>query len=134
MPRMGFGTSGITEVGIIESAISQAGYRHLDTASRYENEDLVGQAVQNCIARGEIQREDIFITTKLWHNEYQDPEAALRRSLSKLQLDQVDLYLIHWPCNSFSTPKVPMHVLWPKMERLKELGLTKAIGVSNFNT
>ena len=76
----------------------------------------------------------MFVTTKMWHNEYEDPEAALRRSLAKLRLDYVDMYLVHWPNNGFSSPKVPMHVLWPRMERLVELGLTKSIGVSNFNT
>ena len=80
-----------------------------------------------------MTREDLFITTKMWHTEYSDPEAAIRRSCSKLQVDYVDLYLMHWPNNGFSTPKVPLHVLWPKIEALKEQGLCKAIGVSNFN-
>ena len=78
----------------------------------------------------------MFITTKLWHTEYGDPEQSLRESLEKLQLEYVDLYLIHWPVNGMSysgSPKVPMHVLWAKMEQLKELGLARAIGVSNFN-
>lgn len=76
----------------------------------------------------------MFVTTKMWHTEYENPEQALRQSLQKLRLEYVDLYLVHWPANGFSTPKVPMHVLWPKMEQLVQLGLTRAIGVSNFNT
>ena len=76
----------------------------------------------------------MFITTKIWHTEYEDPEQALRSSLVKLRLEYVDLYLIHWPANGFGAYKVPMHILWAKMEHLKELGLARAIGVSNFNT
>lgn len=71
--------------------------------------------------------------TKIWHNQYEEPEAALRESLGKLQIEQADLYLIHWPINGLTTPTVPMHVLWAKMEALQQKGLTKAVGVSNFN-
>ena len=67
IPRMGFGTSLITDVRVIESAI-RVGYRHLDTASFYENEEVVGQAIANSIAAGVVRREDLFITTKMWHN------------------------------------------------------------------
>mmetsp|Transcript_38551 Transcript_38551/g.50530 ORF Transcript_38551/g.50530 Transcript_38551/m.50530 type:complete len:88 (-) Transcript_38551:525-788(-) len=69
----------------------------------------------------------------MWHTEYEDPEAALRASLTRLGLDYVDMYLIHWPNNGFSSPKVPMHILWPRVEALQQKGLTKAVGVSNFN-
>ena len=75
----------------------------------------------------------MFITTKLQDKDYADPEKALCESLAKLQTDYVDMYLIHWPNNFFSTPKVPMHVLWAKMESLVDKGLTRGIGVSNFN-
>ena len=132
MPRIGFGTSRIVEPAQVESAI-KVGYRHLDTASFYKNEEVVGQAIKTCIEQGIVTREDLFVTTKLWHNEYQDPEAAIRRSCAKLGLDYVDMYLMHWPNNGFTDPKVPLHVLWPKIEALKTQGLTKAIGVSNFN-
>ena len=80
-----------------------------------------------------VKREDLFITTKLWDTDYSDPEAALRLSLQKLQVDYVDLYLVHWPMNGVIENKVSMHVLWAKMEKLVELGLTRSIGVSNFN-
>ena len=133
MPRMGFGTAKIFEASAIESAIEQVGYRSLDTASFYANEEVVGEALANCFERGAVTREEVFVTTKMWHTEYEDPEAALRRSLQKLRLDSVDMYLIHWPWNGIGDIKVPMHVLWPKMERLQQMGLTKAIGVSNFN-
>lgn len=80
-----------------------------------------------------MSREDIFITTKLWHHDYDSPEDALRLSLEKLKTHYVDLYLIHWPNNGSVEKKVPMHVLWPKMEALVEKGLARSIGVSNFN-
>ena len=134
MPRLGLGTSKLREASQVEIAIRSAGYRHLDSASFYENEEVVGEGLANCITSGAVQREDMFITTKMWHTEYENPEQALRQSLQKLRLEYVDMYLIHWPANGFSSPKVPMHVLWPKMEQLKEMGLTRAIGVSNFNT
>jgi diketogulonate reductase-like aldo/keto reductase len=79
-----------------------------------------------------VKREDLFIVTKLWHTEYADPEAALRRSLAKLKLDYVDCYLIHWPNNLASESKKPYHVLWAELEQLAEKGLTKSLGVSNF--
>ena len=76
------------------------------------------------------------MTTKLWQIEFADPEAALRTSLGKLGLEQVDCYLIHWPNSFFEVEeknRVPMHKLWPSLERLVDLGLTKSIGLSNFN-
>lgn len=75
----------------------------------------------------------MFVTTKIWQDEYQNPEEALKESLKKLKLDYVNLYLIHWPAGFFTVPKKPLHVLWRQMESLVEKGLTKSIGVSNFN-
>ena len=69
----------------------------------------------------------------MWRNQFADPETALKESLSKLKLDYVDLYLVHCPLGYNCEPKVPMHVLWPKLEALAEQGLTKDLGVSNFN-
>ena len=134
VPRIGLGTDRINDPAQIETAIRDAGVRHFDTASFYGTEETLGQGISNCIDQGLVQRKDLFVTTKIWHTEYEDPEQALRGSLSKLRLDYVDLYLIHWPANGVAAYKVPMHVLWAKMENLKEIGLAKAIGVSNFNT
>ena len=75
----------------------------------------------------------MFIATKLWHTDYADPEAALRLSLQKLQTEYVDLYMIHWPMNGLGPIKVPLHVLWRQMENLVKKGLTRSIGLSNFN-
>ena len=118
LPKLGFGTGKIHDASIIESAI-RVGYRHLDTATIYGNEAVVGQAITNSIAAGLVRREELFITTKIWHSEYADPEAAIRGSLERLGLEYVDMYLVHWPNNGFSEPKIPMHVLWARMEALE---------------
>ena len=81
MPRMGLGTDRIFDPAQIETGIKEAGVRHFDTASFYGTEETVGEGIANCISQGVIQREDLFITTKIWHTEYEDPEQALRRSL-----------------------------------------------------
>jgi diketogulonate reductase-like aldo/keto reductase len=117
MPALGLGTSSILEVTPFISAIKN-GYRHLDTAKRYSNEHLIGEAIQVCIQEGVVNREDLFITTKLWHDNYDSPEDALRLGLEKLQTSYVDLYLIHWPNNGMVENKVPLHILWEKMEVL----------------
>lgn len=133
MPSVGLGTYLIKDVDILEKAITEAGYRALDTASMYQNEEFVGEAVQRAIASGAVKREDIFIVTKLWHTDYADPEAALRSSLAKLKTDYIDCFLIHWPNNLDSDSKKPFHILWAELEQLVAKGLTKSLGVSNFN-
>ena len=81
---------------------------------------MVGEAVQNSIKSGIVKRADLFVTTKIFHNEYHDVEGSLKASLKKLKMDYVDLYLIHWPNNFFTDKKnqMPMHVLWAKMEKM----------------
>ncbi|GBP89018.1 Aldo-keto reductase AKR2E4 [Eumeta japonica] len=86
----------------VEQAVKwalEAGYRHIDTASIYDTEQAVGRAVADAIRKGKVKREDLFITTKLWNDHHAEDEVvpALRRSLSQLGLDYVDLYLVHWP-------------------------------------
>ena len=131
MPSIGLGTAWLTSKESIVQAVLECGYRHVDTASAYNNEDVVGEALQEVFSRG-VNREDVFVTTKLWHTHYHDVEGALRASLQKLKLQYVDLYLIHAPLGYYSEPKMPMHVLWEEMEKLVEKGLAKSIGVSNF--
>ncbi len=131
MPALGFGTSSIQDPNVFFTAV-KVGYRHFDTATKYGNEAALGEAINRAIAENIVTREELFVTTKLWHDDYADPEAALRLSLTKLNLQFVDLYLIHWPLTGHVN-KVPMHVLWAKMEDLVSKGLTKSIGVSNFN-
>ena len=113
------------------NAVMKCGYAHLDTATIYRNEEVVGEALAESFAQGK-KREDIFVTTKLWQTDFDNVEGAIRESLGKLKLDYVDAYLVHWPAMYFA--KKPLHVLWPEMEALVEKGLTKSIGVSNFNT
>ena len=115
MPILGLGTSSVKNADVFEQAI-KVGYRHFDTASYYENEEFLGEAIQRAISAGVVKREDLFIVTKIWHTEYAEPEAALRRSLAKLKLKFVDCYLIHWPNNLASESKKPYHVLWAELE------------------
>lgn len=131
IPQLGFG---VWQVGSDEAvkAVSTAfevGYRHIDTAAAYRNEEGVGRA----IAASGLKRDEIFITTKLWNDDHQ-PDAARRAiedSLTKLGLDQVDLYLMHWP----STVKHgDLYIeAWEAMQQFQAEGLTRSIGVSNFN-
>jgi 2,5-diketo-D-gluconate reductase A len=99
----------------------ELGYRHIDTAQAYGNEESVGRALRE----SSVPREDVFITTK-FHPRRTDPAAEAEQSLSRLQVEQVDLYVIHWP------RKGPTWA-WPGMEQALELGYTRSIGVSNFS-
>lgn len=105
----------------------EAGYRHIDTARLYANERSVGNAVRTFMADTGTKREEIFITTKLWPSDYFNPEAGFAESLEKLDLDYIDLYLIHWP-----VPMMPKNI-WKAFERFYEQGLAKNIGVSNYS-
>lgn len=101
MPQFGLG-SWQSKPGEVEVAVAAAlneGYRLIDTATVYGNEDEIGNALQKFLAEGKAKREDIFITTKLWcsHNRPEDVEPQLKESLKKLKLDYVDLYLVHQP-------------------------------------
>lgn len=127
MPLIGLGLYKITDPAALGSAVTtalDAGYRLFDTASAYGNEALVG----NTLADSGIRRDSLFITTKVWNNAQRlgDTEGAFRRSLKRLRLDYLDLYLIHWP--------VPGCYLrtWEELIHLKESGLVRSIGVSNF--
>ena len=133
MPTVGLGTLEITNKDHIVMAVLEAGYRHLDTATDYANEAMIGEALQQIYAGG-VKREDLFITTKLWHSDFANVGEALKTSLKNLQLDYVDMYLIHWPLGFYCEPKMPVHKVWPQMEDMVDKGLTRGIGVSNFNT
>ena len=137
-PLIGIGTSHMkNEDEVIYQSIKD-GTRLIDTASKYENEEEVGKGIKRAIEDGIVTREDLFVVTKCWITEKNDPEQALRNSLVRLQLDYVDLYLDHWPSGKCYGGKenfelVPMKEMWPKMENLVEQGLTRSIGVSNYN-
>jgi 2,5-diketo-D-gluconate reductase A len=128
IPQLGFGVFQVPPMQTQETVEKafEAGYRHIDTAKIYENEAEVGEAFR---ASG-LAREDVFITTKCWNDDHgrQQAKDACQRSLERLGLDHVDLYLIHWP-----VPSVDRYVeTWEAFIELQQEGLTRAIGVSNF--
>ena len=128
IPRLGLGTFRMAS-NVCQPAVESAlalGYRHIDTAAMYANEDAVGAA----IAASGLPREEVFVTTKVWHDQLA-PRAvplALEQSLAKLKLDYVDLYLVHWPA-----PGMDMAATMEAMMALRESGRVRAIGVCNFN-
>ncbi len=129
IPQLGFGVFQVPadEVVAPVAAAIEAGYRLIDTAAGYGNEEGVGKA----IADSGIPRDELFITTKLWNDDhgYDKTRSAFDASLDKLGLDTVDLYLIHWPL-----PKRDRYVeTWKAFEKLLADGRTRSIGVSNFN-
>lgn len=127
MPLLGFGVFQVTDLAECERCVADAietGYRLIDTAASYMNEEAVGRAIK----RSGIAREELFITTKLWiqSNGYDGTKKAFGRSLKKLQLDYLDLYLIHQPFGD-------VYGEWRAMEELYKEGKVRAIGVSNFH-
>lgn len=124
MPQLGLGVWQTRAGSRCEAAVLaalQAGYRHIDTASMYGNEESVGAAIR----KSRIPRENLFVTTKLWNSDHGNPEKALDASLRRLRVDYVDLYLIHYP--------VPeRRQSWSALEALRAKGKSRSIGVSNF--
>ncbi len=126
IPILGFGVFQITDQAECERSVVDAievGYTHIDTAASYQNEEAVGRGIK----QSGVSREKLFITTKLWiqSNGYENTLDAFDRSLKRLQVDYIDLYLIHQPFGD-------VHGEWRAMEELYEQGKIKAIGVSNF--
>ncbi len=127
IPQLGYGVFKVPPADT-ERAVTEAlevGYRHIDTAAIYGNEEGVGAA----IAHSGIPRDELYITTKLWNDRHDgdEPDSAIAESLEKLGLEQVDLYLVHWP-----TPARDNYVhAWEKLIELRDAGLTRSIGVSN---
>jgi len=137
MPVIGFGVFRMAEGDEVENAVKWAfgaGYRMIDTAMIYKNEEGVGRAIRE----SEIKREELFITTKLWNTDqgYENVFKAMDLSLSKLGLDYVDLYLIHWPTASGDRVKFTSidkrEETWRAMEEIYKSGKAKVIGVSNY--
>jgi diketogulonate reductase-like aldo/keto reductase len=126
IPQLGFGVWQVPNeeaAKVVGTAIS-TGYRSIDTAAIYGNEIGVGAA----ITASPVHRTELFITTKLWNDQHTNARSALNESLSRLGLDQVDLYLIHWP-----KPRQNAYVeAWKALVKLKEEGRAKSVGVSNF--
>ena len=149
-PAIGLGTW-LSKKNEVYDAVLEAiriGYRHIDCAYIYQNEAEIGQALHYALSTGMVKREDLFITSKLWNSDHtpERVEVAIRKSLADLQLDYLDLYLIHWPVafkphheqakdasDLLSLQEVPLNSTWEAMEKVQKSGLTKHIGVSNFN-
>jgi alcohol dehydrogenase (NADP+) len=153
MPAIGLGTFGSDHVSAEEIAASVtgavlAGYRHLDCASVYGNEERIGAALECLFSRG-IRREELWVTSKLWNDKHAEADVipSCRKSLADLRLDYLDSYLVHWPFPNFHPPgcsvesrspgaKPYIHEnfmrTWRQMERLVEMGLVRHIGTSNM--
>ncbi|KAI4330845.1 hypothetical protein MLD38_029090 [Melastoma candidum] len=150
IPCIGFGTYSnpydgcVTETAILNAL--KVGYRHFDTAMVYGSEPAVGSALKQAMREGKVEREETFVTSKLWGCDFHDPVSALKRSLKMLHMEYIDMYLVHWPLKlkpwvQSAFPKddefeaeTDMEATWAGMERCMEIGLCRGIGVSNFSS
>lgn len=152
IPAVGLGTFGSDRFGHeeIAEAVKEAirsGYRHIDCAAVYMNEKHIGKAIAEVIAEGTVKREDLWITGKVWNDKHDEVEKACQETLDDLQLDYLDLYLVHWPFPNYHAPgcdvdsrspdSVPFTIenfmkTWRQMESLVDKGMTKSIGTSNM--
>ena len=151
IPVIGLGTFGSDnyDTRTIALAVKTAikmGYRHIDCASVYGNEKEIGEALQEVFAEGVVTREELWITSKVWNDKHKQVVESCKQSLSDLQLDYLDLYLVHWPFPNFHAPKCDVTArqpnsvpyihknymnTWAQMESLVQSGLVKNIGTSN---
>jgi alcohol dehydrogenase (NADP+) len=150
MPLLGLGTWK-SEPGEVYAAVREAirlGYRHIDCALLYGNETEIGNALRDAIRAGDVTREDLWITSKLWSNAHgrDNVAPALKKTLTDLGLDYLDLYLIHWPIalkpsavlpgspdDFVPLAEAPIHETWAALETAVDAGLVRHIGVSNFS-
>ena len=126
MPVLGLGTFLLTDPDTCERSVSEAiriGYRSIDTAQGYGNEEYIGRAV----AGSDVAREGLFITTKVWFKNYEHTRASVEESMRKLQTDYLDLVLLHWPFGN-------TYAAWRELEELYAAGRIRAIGVSNYTS
>lgn len=150
LPMLGLGTWK-SKPGDVYDAVREAfrvGYRHIDCATIYGNEPEIGQAFADAFSAGDVTREELWVTSKLWNTDHQKDKVrpALENTLRDLQLDYLDLYLMHWPVvvkesagfpfkgeDFLTLDEVPLEETWTAMVECKEAGLIKHTGVSNFN-
>jgi len=133
IPSLGVGTFRLKDDEAYNSVTMalEVGFRHIDTAQIYGNEEAVGRAIKDAIANNLVAREDLYVTTKVWNDKLNKANFvdSVKESLEKLQLSYVDLLLIHWPSPENGES---MEEYLGELLRVKELGLTKEIGISNF--
>ncbi|WP_339925008.1 aldo/keto reductase [uncultured Cyclobacterium sp.] len=151
MPSLGLGTWKSKPNEVYEAVLQaiKVGYRHIDCAYVYKNENEIGSAISDAISQGLVKREELWITSKLWNDSHlpNDVLPAIKKSLSDLQLDYLDLYLVHWPIalkkgvglpseptDFLTKEEAPLGATWAEMEKLQKNGLSRQIGVSNFNS
>ena len=150
MPALGLGTWKSEPEAVykaVRSAI-EVGYRHIDCAAVYQNEEEVGRALADSFQAGDAKREEVWVTSKLWNDAHapKDVRPALEASLKKLQVDRLDLYLLHWPValrlgielprgpeDFLSLSEVPLESTWEATLKVSEEGLARQVGVSNFS-
>ena len=152
MPAVGLGTFGSDKYGPDQIAAAvygaiKAGYRMLDCASVYQNEDQIGKVLEGLFKDGTVKREDLFITSKVWNDQHREVRKACAKSLKDLGLSYIDLYFVHWPFPNYHAPgcdgdsrnpdSKPFSVdefmdTWKQLEELYDQGLVKAIGMSNM--
>jgi diketogulonate reductase-like aldo/keto reductase len=125
IPLLGLGVWQVPDGPECENAVRWAlelGYRHVDTAQAYRNEASVGRALRD----SGVPRDEVFVTTKFYPRSSRDPEEAAKRSLDRLGVEQIDLYIVHWPQGGATWP-------WDGMQRARERGYARSIGVSNYS-
>ncbi|WP_342319271.1 aldo/keto reductase [Corynebacterium mayonis] len=130
LPLLGLGTYKLTgpDAQRVVRAAIELGYRHIDTASLYGNEVEVGKAINDAIAAGDVTREELFVTTKLWNDDQHRASEAYQESLKRLNLDFIDLYLVHWPW-----PQRGLYVrAFEEITQLQGMGQLQSVGVANF--
>lgn len=157
MPLIGFGCWKVDPKDAPETIYNaiKVGYRLIDSASNYKNEQAIGKGIKKAIDEGIVKREDLFVTTKLWstYHKKEHVRLACKKQLEDLGLDYVDMFLVHFPLplkyvpieekyppgwyqpgeDKITLDRAPMHECWAEMEKLVEDGLVRNIGVSNFN-
>ncbi len=152
MPGVGLGTFGSDKYGadVVSEAVYQAikcGYRLIDCAAVYQNEDQIGKVLSRVLSEGVVTREELFVTSKVWNDRHREVIKACKESLKDLQLEYIDLYFVHWPFPNYHAPKCsgdsrnpdskPFSIeefmdTWQQCEQLVEMGLVKHIGMSNM--